>query len=466
MLVEGAVERVQDACARIGAACEAAGVAQWDVLGEQSYGTGVDLEAGRISLVGGGGEGGFGLRVVQDGRFAFARMVDPSGADRAVNEALSILRRSPSIEGFELPAVASTSPVPSSFHRRVDDLQAADLMERADAVLAHVVSEDPRAVVTGGGISASATAAAFLSSEGVERASASTSMGVGVQVTIDAEDQLTSGWEGTSSDDLLPDVPDCVDLALTWATCTRDPIQVEPASEAMQDVVLAEGAFASLFGMVVPNAINGPRLARNESLWSGRLGDRVMAEHLSLVDDGLLEGGAKTSSIDGDGVPTSTRSIVSNGRFLEANWSVRDAAKAVAEGRVESAHSTGSAGRSTAGPPSTSTRDRVLTSSAPRPEASSLIARMEDGWFVQDVMGAHTANPTTGDFSVTTSSVLRVVDGEVVGAVRQAGLTGNMAEALAGDVVLSAPHKRDGRPGGHLHLADVLFVGSLGVNPA
>jgi PmbA protein len=466
MLVDGAVERVEEACRAIGAACTRAGVAQWDVLGSQTYGTEVDIEAGRISLVGGGGEGGFGLRLVQDGRFAFARVVDASGAERAVQEAMSILRRSPSVDGFELPAATQVSSTPSSFDRRVDDLTAEDLMQRADAVLAHVASEHPDAVVTGGGISASASATAFLSSEGIERSAASTSMGLGVQVTIDHDDQLTSGWEGTSDDGLLPHVPDCVDLALRWATRTRNPIEVTNTRSGRQDVILSDGAFGSLFGMIVPRAINGPRLARNESLWSGRLGERVMADHLSIVDDGRLAGGATTASIDGDGVPTSTRTIVDGGRFVAANWSVRGAAKAVADGQIEHAESTGSASRSVGSPPSTSTRDLVLTSTAARPSPEALVQQVEDGWLVHDVMGAHTANPTTGDFSVTTSSVLRIVDGEIVGAVRQAGLTGNLAEALGGDVVLAAAPGRDGRPGGSLHLADVLFRGSLGVNPA
>jgi PmbA protein len=466
MLAEGALERVQEACSVIGAACTRAGVAQWDVLGSQTYGTEVDIEAGRISLVGSGGEGGFGLRIVQDGRFAFARLVDASGAERAVNEAMSILRRSPSVDGFELPGASTVHSTPSAFHRSVDDLDADDLMQRADAVLAYVGSVQENAVVTGGGISASASATAFLSSEGIERSSASTSMGLGVQVTIDHDDQLTSGWEGTSADGLLPEVPDCVDLALQWATCTRDPISVRDGPSGPQDVILSDGAFGSLFGMIVPRAINGPRLARNESLWSGRLGERVMAQHLSIVDDGRLEGGAMTASIDGDGVPTSTRTIVDGGRFVAANWSVRGAAKAVADGQVEHAESTGSSSRSIGAPPSTSTHDLVLTSTASRPSSEAMIQQVDEGWLVHDVMGAHTANPTTGDFSVTTSSVLRIVDGEVVGAVRQAGLTGNLATALRGEVVLAAAPQRDGRPGGSLHLADVLFKASLGVNPA
>ncbi len=465
MLPDGAVERVQEVCAAIGKACEDAGVAQWDVLGEQSYGLDLNLEAGRITMVGAGGEGGFGVRVVDDGRFGFARLVDPSGAERAVDQAMSILRQSPQISGFELPAVAETAPLASAFHADVAHLKAEDLMDRADAMLAHVASVSPEAVVTGGGLGASATAAAFLSSEGIERASSSTSMGAGVQVTIDVDGQLTSGWEGASSDDLLPEVPDCVDLAVTWAECTRDPIKVDPV-DGPQDVVFSEGAFGSLFGMIVGSAINGPRMARQESLWSGRIGKQVMASHLSLVDDGRLAGGARTASIDGDGVPTETRMLVESGRLEQVNWSVRDAAKAMADGQVEHAQSTGSATRSIDGPPSTGTRDLVLTSSQRRPTPDELVAQMDDGWVVHSIMGAHTANPTSGDFSVTTSSVLRVVDGEVQGAIRQAGVTGNLADALSGHVVLGSPNQRDGRTGRHLHLADVLFSGTIGVNPA
>ena len=42
---------------------------------------------------------------------------------------------------------------------------------------------------------------------------------------------------------------------------------------------------------------------------------------------------------------------------------------------------------------------------------------MEEGYIVHSVMGAHTANPTSGDFSVTTSTILRVEGGEIIGAL-------------------------------------------------
>ena len=59
----------------------------------QGYGRSLDIEAGRISLASGGGEGGFGVRVLQDGRYGYAHLVDPSGAEHAVSGMLNCERQ-------------------------------------------------------------------------------------------------------------------------------------------------------------------------------------------------------------------------------------------------------------------------------------------------------------------------------------------------------------------------------------
>ena len=82
-------------------------------------------------------------------------------------------------------------------------------------------------------------------------------------------------------------------------------------------------------------------------------------------------------------------------------------------------------------------------------------------------MGAHTANPSSGDFSVTSSSILKVENGEVVGALKQAGLSGNLAQALNGEVLLGSSVRRQGSySSGSMHLPDVLLKDGLRVNPA
>ena len=96
-----------------------------------------------------------------------------------------------------------------------------------------------------------------------------------------------------------------------------------------------------------------------------------------------------------------------------------------------------------------------------------LLETMGDGYIVNSVMGAHTANPSSGDFSVTTSAILKVENGEIIGALKQAGLSGNLAKSLKEKVILGDDVRRQGSySSGSMHLPDVLLMDGLRVNPA
>ena len=57
LLPDGALDRLQDGCRIIGSRCNQLGISQWEVVASQSYGHQIDIEGGKISLAGGGGEG-------------------------------------------------------------------------------------------------------------------------------------------------------------------------------------------------------------------------------------------------------------------------------------------------------------------------------------------------------------------------------------------------------------------------
>ena len=146
MLPEGAEDRLLANAQVIADACRSSGVQQWDLIGFQAYGTQLDIEAGKITMAAGGGEGGFGVRVVDDGRFGFAHLVDVSGAERAVAEAVAIAKKSPSIKGFVLPSEQPAETVGGRMDTAILDTSSEDLLEQADAVLSQVKSLDERAV--------------------------------------------------------------------------------------------------------------------------------------------------------------------------------------------------------------------------------------------------------------------------------------------------------------------------------
>ena len=64
-------------------------------------------------------------------------------------------------------------------------------------------------------------------------------------------------------------------------------------------------------------------------------------------------------------------------------------------------------------------------------------------------------------------TILRVEGGEVIGALSQAGFSGNMAKALSGRVVLGDSSIRKGSYStGSMHVPDVLMMDGLRINPA
>jgi len=467
LLPNDALDRLQAGCKSIADRCNSLGISSWEIVASQSYGHQIDIEGGKISLAAGGGEGGYGIRILEGGKFGFAYLVDVNSADKAIESALSIARMSPSIDGFVLPSEQAAKQVSGLYDKSITEMNSEDLLTQADAIISEVASLDKRAIVTGGGIGVSANASAILTSEGIESGGITTSHGVGVQVSIEENEQLTSSWQSNSSRSKLTEIPNCVFRAVDWAKLTRDPIKVDTSSDESPVLMTSEG-FSPLFSVVVPNAIRGDKLAREESFWSGKMNQSVIAKDLNLVDDATIIGGRSSGSRDDEGVPTRLNQLIDSGKLVGSLWSTRDAAQQIAEGRIDSAKTTGSAIRSGhQSPPISGCSNLFLTSSNKSYDMDGLLQEMNEGYVVNSVMGAHTANPTSGDFSVTTSSILRVENGEIIGSIKQAGLSGNMAKALTEGVILGDNVRPQGSySSGTMYVPNVLISQGLRVNSA
>ena len=467
MIPDDITENLDIKTREIAKVCKSLNISQWEIFAEQSYGYELDIEAGKITMASGGGAGGFGIRIVNDGKYAYTYVNSLSGIEKALLEAKKICDVSPSIDGFELPSNSDAKEVKGMYDKSILSAEPEFLLSQGDDLISHVCSLDSEAKVTGGGIGVGVTASQILSSEGIDQAGLKSSHGLGVQVSIDKDEKITSSWQSYSQSGLIDFIPKEIDEAVHWARVTRNVVEVDKGAVDGK-VVMNGGAFTPLFSMVVPSAIAGEKYYNNESLWSGKIGNQVISKELTIMDNPHLEGGKASAGRDAEGVPTNVRSLVSNGILEQVNWSVRDSAKAVQQGLVESASTTGSAQRGGyQSVPFTGNTNMFITSKRGNNSTEELLSKMGDGYIVNSVMGAHTANPTSGDFSVTTSSILKVEEGEVVGALKQAGVSGNMAKALSGIVEFGGDVRpRGSYSSGSVYVSDVLLNEGVRINPA
>jgi PmbA protein len=183
-------------------------------------------------------------------------------------------------------------------------------------------------------------------------------------------------------------------------------------------------------GILAPSFL-GESVQRNKSQLIGKLGEKVYADDVTIIDDGLLAGGMVSAPFDGEGFPSQETVVVSSGVLQNYLYDANSA-------KIDDKASTGNSIRSGfKEAPRPGTRNLYLKAGSLAP--SDLYNDIEEGVAVHDVIGMHTANPITGDFSVGASGYI-IKNGEKSGAIRGFAISGNLhhifslVEAIGSDI--------------------------------
>ncbi|NLK52699.1 MAG: TldD/PmbA family protein, partial [Syntrophomonadaceae bacterium] len=187
-------------------------------------------------------------------------------------------------------------------------------------------------------------------------------------------------------------------------------------------VVLDPYVATSFLGVLAP-ALTAEAVQKGKSLFAGKLGRSIGSEALTIIDDGTLPEGIASAPFDGEGVPSRRTVVLEKGNLNTFLYNTYTAAR-------DQITSTGNGVRG-----SFKTTPEVGTTNffiQPGPVAQKeLIADIREGLYVTEVMGMHTANPISGDFSVGAAG-LWIKNGELTTPVRGIAIAGNLAEFLQG----------------------------------
>jgi PmbA protein len=163
------------------------------------------------------------------------------------------------------------------------------------------------------------------------------------------------------------------------------------------------------------SAINGSAIARKTSFLKDRLGDRLFAPGIAIIDDPLRRRGLRSHPFDGEGVAGVRRALVDDGTLT--TW-ILDCATA----RELGLKTTGHAQRGVSSTPSPGSSNLHLEPG--RVSAAELIADIAEGLYVTDLIGMG-ANMVTGDYSRGASGFW-IERGELTYAVSEITIAGHL----------------------------------------
>lgn len=159
---------------------------------------------------------------------------------------------------------------------------------------------------------------------------------------------------------------------------------------------------------------------KGRSLMKGRLGQAIAGSMLTLVDDARVPRMTASAAFDGEGVPTGRTVLIEAGVAKNYLYNLQYAAK-------DGVKSTGSASRGLAGLPDVGTSNLLL---APGTESKESLTRgVKNGFLVLELMGLHTLNPVSGDFSLGAKGI-RIVNGRMGEPVAGVTIAGNLLTLL------------------------------------
>ncbi len=183
-------------------------------------------------------------------------------------------------------------------------------------------------------------------------------------------------------------------------------------------VLFDERISSSLIGHLVA-ASNGAAIARGASWIKDSLGEQVLPEHLSLIEEPHRPRISGSRPFDAEGLPTRRRAIVDNG--VLTGWTLD-----LSSARKLDMEPTGNAARGVSGPPSPSNWNLSLTQGDK--SRKELIRDMGTGLLVTSMIGS-TINPNNGDYSRGASGFW-VENGEITHPVNECTIAGSLHDML------------------------------------
>lgn len=336
-----------------------------------------------------------GLRVFVGQRQASVSASDLSPATQArlVERAVAMARLAP-----EDPN-AGLAPQERLARGPLPDLDLFDARERSAEALEAAAAEAEAAALAvtgvarseGGHASWSSSRWRLVTSHGFDGAYEGSAFSLGVGVIAEKDGAMERGGESRSTRH-LSDLPGADQIGRTAGA--RAVARVGPRKIASTTApVIFDNRMAGQIVSPALGAISGPSIARGTSFLKDRLGQRVFAPGVTLIDDPFRPRGMGSTPFDDEGVAVERRALFDDG--ILTTWLLNSASA-----RQLGLETTGHASRGLAGPSGVSTHN--LHMEAGERDLAGLMADAGSGLLVTSMFGP-SLNGNTGDWSAGVS---------------------------------------------------------------
>jgi TldD protein len=375
------------------------------------------FDDGRLKTADYHSSSGFGLRGVSGETTAFAHANEISEA--AIERAAATLKLLDPREAAPAPSPQRTNQAMYGAEDPLSLVPFADKVRLCQQIDAAARARDPRVVQVSVMLSASWSVIDIVRGDGFTASDVRPLVRLGVQIVAEQNGRRETGHHGLGGRYLYGRLFEetewnrAIDIALAQALTNLESVAA-PAGE--MQVVLGPGWPGVLLHEAIGHGLEGDFNRKGTSAFSGRIGDRVAAPGVTVVDDGAMEQRRGSLTIDDEGTPTGRTCLIEDGilkGYLQDRLNARLMGMApTGNGRRESfAHA----------PMPRMTNTFML---AGKDHPGELVERVKDGIYAKSFGGGQ-VDITSGKFVFSCTEAYRIRGGKIAEPVKGATLIGD-----------------------------------------
>jgi TldD protein len=375
------------------------------------------FDDGRLKTADYHSSSGFGLRGVTGETTAFAHANEISEA--AIERAASTLKLLDAAKREPAPAPQRTN---QAMYAADDPLTLVPFSEKVtlcQQIDAAARARDPRVSQVSVSLAASWSVIDIVRADGFVASDVRPLVRLGVQIVVEQNGRRETGFHGLGGRYLYGRLFDegewnrAIDVALAQALTNLESVAA-PAGE--MQVVLGPGWPGVLLHEAVGHGLEGDFNRKGTSAFSGRIGERVAAPGVTVVDDGGIEQRRGSLTIDDEGTPTRRTCLIEDGilrGYLQDRLNARlMGMEPTGNGRRESfAHA----------PMPRMTNTFML---AGKDDPAELVERVKDGIYAKSFGGGQ-VDITSGKFVFSCTEAYRIRGGKIAEPIKGATLIGD-----------------------------------------
>lgn len=393
----------------------AVGAKEAEVFGMEGRSAEVDLRKDKVEMASESIHWGLGLRAVVQGAVGFSSTSDMTRLEVVAQSAVKSAKARGSDEHWRSFPSPQNGPVPQGiFDPKMDCAGPEECLDLAASMLNGCLAVKGAEPVSGG-VTCVSKVEFIINSQGLDVSEKGTYLQASME-TIARGSNVATGNEFHNSRLLEADLQSVGKAAAQMAVSS---LNGSSADSGTFDVILRPLAFVELLEYAFVPSISADNVLKGRSHLADRLGETIGSEHFCMTDDGLLAGGMGASAFDDEGVASQKTAVIENGilkGFLYDSYTAGKASRKSTSNAVRSGYSE---------VPLVGLRNLVVSSD----EAFDLQAETK-GLLVNSFIGAHTANPISGDFSVEARNSFYTEPGKAPQPITSMMLAGNIFDLL------------------------------------